>query len=457
MDNRNMEVVMPKVGLTMTEGAITEWHKREGDAVRKGELLFTFETEKSTLEYESPEEGVITQILVHIGQTVACFTPVAVLAEGGPSVGGASASSGGEAKGRQAASPRARMRARELGVDLEAIAGTGPGGAVRERDVASALDAPTANRGVDDGTGAEGRKSKGATPTPLAQRLAAELGVDLRNVDGSGPDGKVTRADVERAARLSEESKPTGGEHKTQPAASEIQPSAVGPQASAASLSPARRVTAQRMAANAQVAPHVTLTTEVDATELVSARNQINAELRDKVSYNALLVAICARAMKDHPGMNASWVDGPPAGIVVHDAIHIGLAVDTPRGLFVPVLKDCAGKPLARIHAELTDLVSRTTEGRARPDELSGGTFTITNLGMFDIDAFTPIINLPEAAILGVGRIVTKPAANGDQIALRQMLALSLSFDHRVIDGAPAAKFLQRVKQLIERPFALML
>ena len=165
------------------------------------------------------------------------------------------------------------------------------------------------------------------------------------------------------------------------------------------------------------------------------------------------MLAICARALKEQPALNASWQD---AGIILHSGINIGLAVDTPRGLLVPVIHDAGSKSITRLHHDVTDVVGRAGEGKARPDELSGGTFTITNLGMFDVDGFTPIINLPEAAILGVGRIAPRPAAMNGQVVVRQMMTLSLSFDHRVVDGAPAGKFLQRIKQLIERPFALM-
>jgi pyruvate dehydrogenase E2 component (dihydrolipoamide acetyltransferase) len=448
-----MEVVMPKVGLTMTEGAIAQWHKREGDFVRKGELLFTFETEKSTLEYESPEEGTLTQILIPIGQTVACFTPVAVIGEttgdkrqtadqtavaGNPleSPNQATPDAQQAVASRPPISPRARMRARELGVDLKQVIGSGPDGAVRERDVL---------------TQNAKRKAQGAKATPVAQRLAAELGLDLSTISGTGPDGKITREDVDQAFKSQK------SEVKSEATEIQAQSSLTNYQ----SLTPARRVTAQRMAANAQAAPHVTLHTEADATELASARSQLNAELNEKISYNALLAAICARALKEHPALNASWIESATNSqqptIAHHASIHIGLAVDTPRGLFVPVLKDAGAKPLSQIHAELSDLVNRTLEGLARPDELRGGTFTITNLGMFEVDGFTPIINLPEAAILGVGRIVSKPVARGEQVVVRQMMTLSLSFDHRVVDGAPAAKFLQRIKQLIERPFALMI
>jgi len=448
---------MPKVGLTMTEGVIVQWHKREGDFVRAGELLFTFETEKSTLDYESPSSGVLVKILVPEGKSAPCLTPVALVSQesempvlspspdtrqlGGrePDAEGKNASVEATTSPRQPISPRARLRAGELGVDVAQVVGSGPGGAIRERDILAAA-----------------RRRPAIRATPVAQRIAAELGVDLSKVTGSGPDGRITREDVERAGQQSGAGRERGATGSEEPK--------VGGQASAVPqpLSPARRVTAQRMAANAQAAPHVTLFAEADAAHLVAAREQIGAELQQKISYNVLFVAICARALREHPYMNASWVSQLPdrpeqPGVLQHPFIHIGLAVDTPRGLFVPVVRDAGAKSLAQIHRECADLVARTLEGRIRPDELHGSTFTVTNLGMFDVDGFTPIVNLPEAAILGIGRLAKKPVALEDgAIVARPTLTLSLSFDHRVVDGAPAARFLQRIKQLIERPFALL-
>lgn len=449
-----MEIVMPKVGLTMTEGTIAQWHKREGEHVHKGEPLFTFETEKSTLDYESPTEGVLHQILVAEGQTVACLTPVAVIGEAASTlpldsrlptreseVGNRDSGIGNRESTpttpnvrRRPVSPRARLRARELGVDLGQVDGTGPDGAIRERDVLAAA------------------RSQQRRATPLARRLAEQLGVDLAVVPGSGPEGKITREDVERWALAAGD---TAAQRRQVPDAASAQS---GAQSSMHPLTPARRIAARRLTASAQQTPHVTLFTEADATHLVAAREQISAELGEKISYNALLVAVCARALKEHPLLNASWVEATEPAIAVHAHIHIGLAVDTPRGLLVPVLKDALHKSVRQIHQELSDLIARAQGGTLRPDELTGSTFTLTNLGMFEVDGFTPIINAPEAAILGVGRIVRKAVPQNDErIVVRPMMTLSLSFDHRVIDGAPAAKGLQRIKQLIERPFALLL
>jgi pyruvate dehydrogenase E2 component (dihydrolipoamide acetyltransferase) len=451
-----MDILMPKVGLTMTEGTIVQWHKSEGELVRRGELLFTFETEKSTLEFESPLEGVLSRIVVLAGQLMPCLAPVAEILDdvraliadakedaqkpddhpegpgepAEPRVEGDRLVSERQSEiQRRPISPRARLRARELNVDLDSVPGSGPQGVVLERDILAFQPPPVATR-----------KS---IISPVAERVAAELDVDLASVQGSGPEGRITREDVERAAA-----------GRQAPIAQPQSPAAnpYGTPGSLQSLTPARRITAQRTAESARTVPHVTITTEADATALVSAREQLNAELNDKVSYNALLIAIAARALKEHPQLNASWTE---KGIELHPAINIGVAVDTPRGLYVPVVRD-ATRPLIQIHRDLAGLVERTLSGSLSGDEFAAGTFTITNLGMYEIDVFTPIINLPQAAILGVGRIQGKPVARDEQVVVRQMMALSLSFDHRVVDGAPAAKFLQRVKALIERPFALM-
>ncbi|HEY3289402.1 MAG TPA: dihydrolipoamide acetyltransferase family protein [Anaerolineae bacterium] len=455
---------MPKVGLTMTEGSIVQWHKRGGDFVRKGELIFTFETEKSTLEFESPVEGVIERILVPVGQVTACFTPVAVIGEKTEDRGQKSEvrdqkeearGKKQEARGvmqeagsrrhdarseapdvvnrastisnlqspipslRRAISPRARMRARDKGIDLNDVNGSRPDGVVLERDVAAYKAPPLPVRA-----------------TPVAERIAAEKGIDLASITGSGRDGMITREDV-----VAEGQRSKGRGQIAEGNGVAMQP-----------ITPARRITAQRVAESARNIPHVTLTSEADATALVSAREQLNAELDEKVSYNALLLAIIARALREHPQLNAYWADGR---VGLYQSINIGIAVDTPRGLYVPVVRD-ATRPLIQLHNAIVEVTARTMAGNVTGDDFAEGTFTMTNLGMYEIDAFTPIINQPQAAILGVGRIIARPVAIGEQVAVRQMMMLSLSFDHRVVDGAPAAKFLQRVKALIERPFALL-
>jgi pyruvate dehydrogenase E2 component (dihydrolipoamide acetyltransferase) len=272
--------------------------------------------------------------------------------------------------------------------------------------------------------------AKRRNASPVAKRVAQVMGVDLSMVSGSGPRGKVMRRDVERA------SEPVPG-------------LPVNPLANLTGL---RGIIASRLSASWMERPQVTLTTEADATSLVAWRQQIQAEWNLKISYNALLIKLVAQALREHPNLNAQLT---PEGIVAQEKINIGLAVDTERGLMVPVLRHAETRSLFEIHEAVQGLTQRAIEGSSLPDELSGGTFTITNLGMYEIDAFTPIINPPECAILGVGRIVPRPVGVNGQVVLREMMALSLSFDHRLVDGAPAARFLQRIKTLIERSFLI--
>jgi pyruvate dehydrogenase E2 component (dihydrolipoamide acetyltransferase) len=454
-----MQIVMPKLGLTMTEGNLTQWRKAEGDEVKQGEILFEFESEKSVLEFECPADGTLSRQLVAEGQTVPCGTPVAVLettqVQGGRDAGVQGGKGAGvhgsnlpqpadqavelpgatsrQSPGLQApisATPAAKRRARELGVDLSVINGRGPQGRIHLADVEATARSATA---------ALAREAI----TPMAKRLASDLNVDLAQISGSGPGGRVIKADVLRATLA--------------------QPEAVTQQAKPANTQPltgVRGVIAHRMSESAFTAPHVTLFAEADASALVQARNQLNAELAQRVqpvklSYNALLIAIVARSLRDHPKLNACIVDDE---IHYYADVNVALAVDTERGLLVPVIRNADQLDLVTIQQCGDDLIQRALAGKSLPDDLTGGTITITNLGMFDIDGFTPIINQPQAAILGVGRIVSRPVVGaGDEIVAREMVTLSLSFDHRIVDGGPAARFLQRVRQLVERPFGLMI
>jgi pyruvate dehydrogenase E2 component (dihydrolipoamide acetyltransferase) len=438
------EVILPKLGQTMEFGTIIEWLKQEGDQVQRGEVLFTVESDKATLEVESPTKGYLRKILVPAGEEKPVLIPVALITKTlDEDISGYSAlppiegeQGGGEdamvasqtseiseisevSQERIFSSPRARKLAREKGVDLVLIAGSGPNGRIVERDIVAYLEsAPKV--------------------TPVAQRMAEQAGVDLRTVIGTGPGGRITKADVEWASqRISESAIPL--------APREVPMSGV------------RAVIARRMhAGHSETAP-VTLTMEADATDLVQMRERLKASLADElgfdVGYNDLLIKVAAHALREFPYMNAR-LDGD----TIHqlNEVHVALAVDTERGLLVPVVRDADRKGMAEVATELRRVIERARAGTALPDELSGSTFTITNLGMFEIDAFTPIINLPEAAILGVGRIKDRPAVVNGEIAARKMMWLSLTFDHRLVDGAPAARFLQRIKQLVEEPYLLL-
>ena len=430
---------MPKLGLTMTEGTLTRWLVQEGQAVQQGDILFEFESDKSTMEFEAPADGVMAALLVAEGTTVDCGTPVATLLASAGMVPVAERKT--VAVNGVYATPAAKRRARELGVDLTGVNGRGINGRIHLIDVEEAARTTEVSPLVE--------RLPAINASPIAKRMAADLGVELALVQGSGVGGRITRDDVLTAVRTRQpvqkaftaETQRHGEEERF----AEKRP-----------LAGVRRVIAERMSSSATSAPHVTLHTEVDATNLVAAQQQLNEELqgRAKISYNALLIAFAAKALREFPQMNACLIDHE---ICQYADVNVALAVDTERGLLVPVVRSADQLGILEIQQTGDELIQRAIAGKSLPDDLTGGTFTITNLGMFGIDAFTPIINQPQAAILGVGRIVNKPAGYKGELVLQDRLTLSLSFDHRLVDGAPAARFLQRIGQLVERPYALML
>jgi pyruvate dehydrogenase E2 component (dihydrolipoamide acetyltransferase) len=457
------EVILPKLGQTVEESRIVEWIKQEGDAVDRGDVLFTVETDKAVLDVEASRKGYLRKILEPEGAMLPVLTVVALITrtpdeplddtpaaassspepattaaetEGAPGAGApaavetaASAAGTGE---RLFASPRARKVAREHNIEVEKVTGTGPNGRIIERDVMAYMTAqPKA--------------------TPVAQHVAANLGVDLGAVSGTGPSGRITKADVMAAAPQTAAPQTAAPQTAAAPVSGEAGVLAEVP------VKGIRAVIAQRMHESHMTTAPVTLTMEVDATDFVALRERLKASLAKKLgfnlSYNDLLIKLAAKALRDFPYVNAR-LEGD---VIQHlDAVHVGLAIDTDRGLLVPHVSDADKKGLVEIAQDVRAMVERTRTGRSLPDELSGGTFTITNLGMYDVDGFTPIINFPETAILGVGRIKPVPAVYNGEIAIRQMMWLSLTFDHRLVDGAPAARFMQAIKQMIEEPYLLL-
>jgi len=426
---------MPRLGLTMVEGKIVEWYKKDGEWVDKGEPLFSIENEKATLDIESPASGkleiqiepdIVVPILSPVGlihtkekssshhavQNEMQTTTVAAASSVEKVPAGAIEKSFDQIR----ISPRARQAAREAGLDLSQVSGSGIRGMIVTSDLPEKK--------------AEGLPAIKATP--VARKMAAEVGVNLAGVTGTGPRGMVRKEDVEKCRQ----SVPVP-----------VEPTAPEP------LTGLRKVIAERLGKSWNERPQANLTTEVDASLFVKARKQINQELSKKeikISYNTLLIKLVAQAINEHPYINVSLL---PDGFQQHNQVNVGLAVDTPRGLMVPVVRDADHKNFECIQQDLDAVIKRTLAGTATWDDVTGGTFTITNLGAFDIDAFTPLINPPESAILGIGRIHEKPVVVDGQIVVREMMSLSISFDHRLVDGAPAARFLQRVKQFIEQPF----
>ena len=448
------EIIMPKLGLTMTEGSVVRWIKQDGDTIKKGEPIFEVQTDKVVLEVEAPDDGVL-RVLTGEGITVPVLTIIGWVVAPGEEVpeGGATAPAAAEAEvaqaseavtaapvaeaialtpgGRIPASPAAKRIARENGIDLAAVQATGPGGRIVARDVEAAAEATRVKA------------------SPVARRMARDAGLDLSGVVGTGPGGRITKEDVERALAATPAPAPMAA----------AAPAPVIPaDAEKIPVAGIRKVIFDRMAYSSNTVARVTEFVEVDATSLVEIRTRLKDTLQKAeglpVGYNDLLIMIVAKALQEHRLVNSTIVEGE---IRLLPQINIGLAVDTERGLIVPVVRDANAKNLAEIVRDVRALVARAADGKSLPDDMTGGTFTITNLGMYEIDGFTPIVNLPESAILGVGRIQAKPVVRDGEIVVRQMMTLSLSFDHRSIDGAPAARFLQRVKHLIEDPYLMLL
>ena len=451
------EIVLPQWGMEMQDGTIVRWLKQEGDTVAEGEPIVEVETAKLQTELESTASGVLSRIVAQEGQIVPIRGVLCVIAEPGEAVeapaapAAASAPETPAAPVRQAANgasavrvqvvPAARRLARERGVDLAQVSGSGPSGRILLADVEAALQTPAAPPG---GAGpAEGRER--VPVVPAARRLARENDIDLATVAGSGPQGRILIEDIEAA--IAARSAPA-------PAASPA-PSADG----VVPLTGIRGAVATRMLQSIQTTAQVTLTTEAVVTEAMQLRRGLSRHHAEAAGGSIgplpVVVKATAEALRRHPRMNAietNSADGT-AQVQMLSEINIGLAVALDEGLVTPVIRGADGKSLAQLAAENRDLAARTREGRTRPEEISGGTFTITNLGANEIDGFTPIINPPQVGILGVGRVVEKPVIANGEVAKGETMYLSLTFDHRVIDGAPAAEFLQTVRRLLEDPW----
>jgi len=435
-----VHVTMPKWGLTMKQGKLSKWYKKEGDPVQRGEILFEVETEKITNKVEAPASGILFQIVVPQGTVVAVGTIVAVIAEPGeqperiegtrPAEGKDEEASSAPAKPEKpqekefvVATPSARRLAKELGVELSVVHGTGPGGRVTETDVQRyRQQGPPAPR-----------------MTPLAEEMARQAGLDPSAVMGTGEGGKITKEDIQR---ILEE---RGGEEEIIPLRS-------------IPFTGMRKSVAENMHASLQGTAQLTVFSEVDVTELMRFRDLLREEFKEdahmRISYNDMVVFVTSRALKRFPVMNSTLIGDE---ILLHDSVHMGIAVALPAGLIVPVLRDADQKSLPRIATEARDLARKAREGTLTVDEVTGGTFTITNLSMFEVDGFTPILKPSETGILGVGRVKEKPAVYQGEIAIRSLAVLSLTFDHRVVDGAPAAEFLQTVSRYLQHPALAMM
>ncbi|MEM7133643.1 MAG: dihydrolipoamide acetyltransferase family protein [Chloroflexota bacterium] len=433
------------------EAVVVTWLKREGDSVKKGEELVIIQAEKVSFELPAPANGTLTSILVPQGEVVKQNQPLAEFEvsetdsspppeqlEPQSPAATATATSAPTPAREVRASPIAKRLARQHGIDLGQVVGTGKEGRITEKDIQTFIDAETA--AVETSPPSPTAQPANIRSSPIARRIAKEHQIDLAAIPGAG-ERRLTEKDV-RAFIEARQSQSLPSE----------EPASASPLESRQTIPMAgmRAAIAKRMHQSLQETAQLTLHTEADVTELVALRTQLKEKLA--VTYTDFLVRASVNALQEHPYLNATLKDDT---IHLLSEIHIGLAVALDSGLIVPVIKNADQKTLADLASERARLIKQAKSNQLTPAEFTGSTFTITNLGTYDIDAFTPIVNPPEVAILGVGRIVEKVVIFEGKIAQRSMITLSLSFDHRLVDGAPAAAFLQSIKRHLEQPAGL--
>ncbi|HEY2517482.1 MAG TPA: pyruvate dehydrogenase complex dihydrolipoamide acetyltransferase [Polyangiaceae bacterium] len=470
---------MPKLSPTMEEGVLAAWHKKEGDAIAVDDLLAEVETDKATMEFRAFDKGTLLKLLVQAGAKVLLGQPVAILGEAGEDVSALLAKAGGGAAGgAQAPSPaappapptppspqaqpapqaQAAPQAQRGAASPTLTPGAMPG--PRSKVTEGSLLDRTAREASEPKRGGDGR----VMASPYVRKAAREMGIDLQGATGSGPGGRVVASDLvtmkpgKAGAASTALARPTNGVvAKAEPrlAEPEVRP-----------LSMMRKTIARRLTESKQTVPHFYLTIDVDASGLSALREQINHELAQperknggeearplKVSLNDLLVKACAIALLRVPECNASF---SPEAILVHRRVDISVAVAIPDGLVTPVVRNADQKSIVAIAAEVRELAARARAKKLKPEEMQDGTFSISNLGMFGIDEFAAVINPPEGAILAVGQVRDVPVVKDGQVVAGKKLAMTLSCDHRVVDGAVGAAFLAELRALLEHPMRIL-
>ncbi|WP_017609366.1 dihydrolipoamide acetyltransferase family protein [Nocardiopsis xinjiangensis] len=435
------EIHMPRLSDTMEEGVISSWVKNIGDKVETGDVLLEIETDKAVMEYEAFDEGYLVKQSVSEGDTVPIGEVIGLLADSPDAVpeesGGGSEPSGGQAEETGGSEEQKQ--------EEPAAEGAQP---AQESEPAPA----------PSGSGPEGRPRT----SPLARRLAKEYGLDINKIQGSGPKGRIVRADIEAAAEkgqpVQEQAPAAQQESKPAPSAPAADQSFDdGRGSEELKVSNVRKVIARRLTESKQTVPHFYLRRTIDADALKAFRSQINGQLADtgvKVSFNDLIVKACATGLKLHPAVNTSWVDDK---LLQHHRINVGVAVAVDAGLVVPVLHDTDKSTLSEISTNTRELAGKARDGKLKPQEMSGGTFSISNLGMFGIDSFSAVINPPEAAILAVGAMRQEPVVVDGEVEVRNRISLELSVDHRAVDGAVGAAFLKDLAEILEEPMRILL
>jgi pyruvate dehydrogenase E2 component (dihydrolipoamide acetyltransferase) len=421
-----VQILMPALSPTMTEGNLSRWLKKEGDVVKAGQVLAEIETDKATMEVEAVDEGKILKILVPGGaQGVKVNTPIAVLAGEGEE---------------------------NLSVD-QALAKLKPAPAAPSAPAAA--NAPYSATKSAPSAPAPAPRHDGTRvfASPLAKRLAEQSGIDLKSVRGSGPNGRIVKSDVENAPK-------SGTSRGAQSFAAPAQgidvrdyANKLGQAYQAIPNSGVRKVIAKRLTESKQLVPHFYLSVDCEIDELLNLRKSVNEVAGSKVSVNDCVIRAVALAMKKVPASNASWTD---EAILQYKDVDVSVAVATPNGLITPIVKKADTKTLAQISAEMKDLAARAKDGKLRPEEFQGGGFSISNLGMFGVKEFAAIINPPQSCILAVGAGEQRAVVKNGQLAVATVMTVTLSVDHRAVDGAVGAEFLQAFKPLIEKPYSLV-
>jgi pyruvate dehydrogenase E2 component (dihydrolipoamide acetyltransferase) len=441
------EIFMPRLSDTMTEGTVSTWTKGVGERIERGDVIAEIETDKATMELEAYDAGILEQILVGVGTTVPIGQVIAVIGDG---TNASAASAPADAAGTAAAAGAA--------ADAGAKAAAAPSD--------QPADHATVSTPLTDAAAASSANGARLKASPLARATARNAGLDLGAVRGSGPGGRIVRADVNEAISAMGSSgrpaAPSTAGVAGPSASATAAPLTTGPDDEEIPLNNVRRITARRLVESMQQAPHFYLTKVIAADELVAARARINEGLAaiagpdaaaPRISVNDLVVKAVSTALRAHPEVNVSFGGDK---LIRHRRVHVGVAVALPDGLIVPVIRDADTLTVRQISAETRDLAARARSGKLKPEEFTGSTFSVSNLGMFGVDQFTAVINPPEAGILAVGATKQEPVVRGGQIVVGHTMRVTLSIDHRALDGASGAKFLADLTALLENPLATL-
>ncbi len=396
-----IDIVMPKLGLTMTEGRIVKWKKKEGDKVQKGDVLFILETEKVTYEVEAPEDGVLGKIIVQDQETIPVGALAAYLLKPG-----------------------------ESSADLTDVPAAAP----------AAESVVEVNAEIPKALTVESPDGKRIRATPLARKIAGAYGIDISTITGTGPSGRIVREDVEKAKKLVDsEPQETSSEEKL------------------IEFTGMRRAIAKNMLTSKTEAALAYMSNSVDATEIKKLRETLLPYVEKKhgvrVTITDIMMKITGAAICEHPVINTRWAD---KGIMYLEDVHMGMAMALDNGLIVPVIRNINEKGLAQIARDRIELIAKGREGRYSADDIKGSTFTLSAMGMFGIESFSAIVNQPESAILAVAAIIDKPVALNGEVVVRPMMNFTLTYDHRIIDGAEAGKFCRTLKEMLENPMLIL-